>query len=165
MNYSKVVVGVIVLSLCFSSIVFAHTFSDANRHSVDGSEIRWGDYHGTTKYTSARDNAISKWDAVGPINIAPDNFTVIEDLSFTDYDADDGYLGYWQKFNGADKIAFNDYYYEDMSACERNKTALHELGHALNLDHNSLSGSVMQTGKLCISSLSDHDEDDLNDRW
>jgi hypothetical protein len=142
----------------------AHSNYDSS-HSVDNGEIRWGTYHGSTKYTSARNNAISKWDAVGVINIAGDTSTTIEDLSFTDYSANDGVLGYWRQYSGADKIAFNDYYFQDMSDCERNHTALHELGHALDLEHNSVSGSVMNSGKICRSSLGDHDVEDLEARW
>lgn len=164
MRYALVLGSVVFLFLSFSSLVFAHTFTNSE-HSVDNGEIRWGTYHGTTKYTSARDNAISKWDAEGVINIAGDTAFTIEDLSFTDYNADDGNLGMWLQYSGADKILFNDFIFTDLDPCEQNKTALHEMGHALNLEHNTLSGSVMQSGILCISSLSAHDISDLNSRW
>lgn len=52
-----------------------------------------------------------------------------------------------------------------MSSCERNKTALHELGHALNLDHNNNSGSVMRSGIICQSNLGSYDKKLVNDRW
>ncbi len=93
---------------------------------------------GSTQWTSARNTAINRWDAEGIINIAGDTATTIEDLSFTDYSASDGVLGSWTQYTGADKIMFNNTYFNNMSSCQRNHTALHELGHALNLDHNNV---------------------------
>lgn len=127
--------------LIFSSFGYAHTLNNTE-HSVDGSTIRWETYHGTTKYTSARDNAISKWDAVGPINIVGDTIFTIEDLSFADYDMDDGNLGYWQQYSGADKIGLNDFAFKNLSPCEKDKTTLHELGHALNLERGDIDETV-----------------------
>lgn len=123
--------------------VSAH-FMGENEHSVDNGEIRWGTHHGSTKWTTARNNAINDWDNVGVINIAGDTSTTVEDLSFTDYSSSDGVLGSWRQYGGADRILFNDYYFSDMLPCERNHTALHELGHALNLAHNNVSGSVRE---------------------
>lgn len=140
-------------------------FLPSSQHSVDNGEIRWGTYHGSTKWTSARNNAISKWNAGGPIKILGDTVTTIEDLSFTDYSASDGVLGSWTQYTGADRIRFNNNYFNSMQACERNKTALHELGHALNLGHNSVSGSVMRSGVICQSSLGSHDKKLVNQRW
>ncbi|GIP64977.1 hypothetical protein J32TS6_35320 [Virgibacillus pantothenticus] len=132
---------------------------------MDNGEIRWGTYHGGTQWTSARNTAINRWDAEGIINIAGDTATTIEDLSFTDYSASDGVLGSWTQYTGADKIMFNNTYFNNMSSCQRNHTALHELGHALNLDHNNVAGSVMRSGRICQSVLGEHDKADLRQRW
>ncbi|MFD2628912.1 matrixin family metalloprotease [Oceanobacillus kapialis] len=132
----------LVLILVSVTPASAH-FMSSGKHSVDNGEIRWGTFHGSTQWTSARNTAIARWDAEGVINIAGDTSSTIEDLSFTDYSSKDGVLGSWTQFPGADRIRFNNYYFDDMRACERNKTALHEMGHALNLDHNSVAGSVM----------------------
>lgn len=162
----KIVFCVISLALLANmSVVNATLKTDSSSHSVDSGEIRWGTYHGSTQYTSARDNAIAKWDALGLINIAGDTAFTIEDLSFDDYDVDDGYLGWWHKNTGADEIEFNEVYFNTMSDGEKNKTALHEMGHALNLDHTTNSLSVMRSGIISQSVLYQYDIDDYNDRW
>ncbi|WP_047981747.1 matrixin family metalloprotease [Ornithinibacillus contaminans] len=157
----------LILLLIFLSVnpVSAHFMTDRSKHSVDNGEIRWGTYHGSTKWTSARNTGITQWDNEGIINIAGDTTSTVEDLSFTDYSASDGVLGSWQKYTGADRIRFNNNYFNNMSACERNKTALHELGHALNLDHNNVAGSVMKSGYICQNFLGAHDKSDLKERW
>lgn len=109
------------LVLGFGSNSSAH-FNYSSYHSVDGKEIRWGTFNGSTKYTAERNNAISKWDALGIINIAGDTTSTIEDLSFTDYYYVDGYSGNWYLKSGADEITFNDAYMPYFSQqCERNK--------------------------------------------
>lgn len=157
--------SILILAISLSTPTSAHTLYNGE-HSVSGSAyIYWGTYRGSTKWTTARNNAISKWNGVGSIIITGDTASVTETLSFTDYRANDGIYGYWQQLSGADKLAFNDYYFEGFSSCQRNHTALHEVGHALNLEHNSTSGSVMRTGALCMDSLGSHDSSDLIDRW
>lgn len=138
-----------------------------NQHSVNGNDqIVWGTYHGSTEWTSARDNAIARWNGLDTIKITPDTASIIETVSFTDYYQRDGYNGnYYYSSWTADEISFNSYYFEDMSSCERNHTALHEMGHALNLADNTLMGSVMKQGTTCLSILGKPDVDDYHDRW
>jgi len=165
MRKSVLALSVTLALIANTSIAYATLKSDSSSHSVDSGEIRWGTYHGSTQYTSARDNAISEWDALGHINIAGDTVFTIEDLSFDDYNMADGYLGWWHKNTGADEIEFNEVYFNVMSDGERNKTALHEMGHALNLAHTTNQFSVMREGQISQSVLYQYDINDYNARW
>jgi len=53
---------------------FAYEGSDTKHtlsySSVDSGEIRWGE---STKYTNAWNHAVSTWNALGNVNIAPDD--------------------------------------------------------------------------------------------
>jgi hypothetical protein len=54
--------------------------------SVDAGEIRWG---GSAKYSTGLTTAISRWNGLGLVNIAPDIFWTIEDLTFKDISRSD----------------------------------------------------------------------------
>jgi len=159
-----------LISLCILTLLLAFPMTGhahfLGNDSVDGNEIRWGTSKGATGWTSARDHAISKWDALGTINIAPDTSTTVEDLSFRDVDRHDvAWSGRWIPLSGADVIEYNDYYFYDFTVDQRKHTALHEMGHALGLDHHNLSGNVMRSGFWSYTELGAHDKEDYYALW
>ena len=62
-------------------------------------------------------------------------------------------------------IKFNDYHFEDMTSVQRIKTATHELGHALGLDHTNGTNDIMKQGKLSITSLSSTDKSSYDEAY
>lgn len=162
-----ILLGILFLFLqTLHGSVSATFFSDPNRTAVDNGEIRWGTFHGTTKWTTARNLSISVWNAEGVIKIAGDTASTAEDLSFTDYRLDDGYSGlYRHHLTTPDVIFYNDFAFEKYEACQRNHTTLHEMGHALNFAHTTTIGSVMREGRICQNYLGSYDKSELRRRW
>ena len=133
--------------------------------SVDGKEIRWGTYHGTTKWTTARGAAISTWNGINPINILGDSSTTVEDLSFVDANRSDvTWAGLYSNISGADKIQLNNYYLNGYTTAKRQNVFTHELGHALGLAH-SYSDQIMYAYVTSKTSLGSHDTSDYHSLW
>lgn len=138
-------------------------------HSVDAGEIRYGD---STQYDDSRIWAINRYnDMPDGVNVAPDDAWHYEDLTFSDYSANDGWCGYWQASAGADDLKLNSNYYSGASQTDRRACTLHELGHAHGLDH-SYSDQVMDSCPVssCYSGgvynyLQSHDQADYNTLW
>ena len=135
--------------------------------SVDSGEIRWGTQEGTTKWSTARSHAISTWDAMGAVNIAGDTSTTIEDLSFRDVNYSDvtwsGQYDY--RAFSTDVIDINNYFMNGFTDAQRKHTFLHELGHALGLDHHTIEVNVMRSGFKNYTTLGTHDKSDYNELW
>lgn len=144
--------------------------------SVDSGEIRYEDY---TTYDGARANAISVWNALGSIDILPDDAGHICDLQIFDVNsANFGWLGYWRTLLGADDIRMNTYRLNLVTpSSERSETIrhvmAHEFGHALGLgNHDNISWhytSLMfhETCNSCnhIQSPLAHDRTDYYTLW
>lgn len=156
---------ILLFSSCF--LVFAaETKHKLGYSSVDSGEIRWG---GSTKYTTAWNHAVSTWNALGKVNIAPDTAWTIEDLTISDVNKPSetwtGLYTYYPLL--ADTIQFNT---ANMDASGRTtnhnkKTATHELGHALGIgDHyeSSYSSIIMYGYSSDVTSLKQHDKDDYH---
>lgn len=125
-----------------------------NWNLVDsGKHLDWG---GSTKYASSWDISVQKWNEVHNI-IRRDTWRYIKDVEISDYYENDGIMGFCAS-NG--KIKFNDYYFAEMTAGERQKTVMHEIGHALGLDdNNTVEKSVMRQGRRSQTELYRDDKD------
>ncbi len=160
----------VITSLLGVTLVFAGStdghFNDNN--AVDDYEIRWG---GSTKYSTQWSYGISTWNALGEINIAPDTFWTYQDLTVRDvYSADADWAGlYDYDWIGSDELYLNKHYLDDdlsilpwawQDATIKN-VILHELGHALGLDH-SHSGNIMHDTVNLKTSLGPIDKYDYN---
>lgn len=152
----------LVIIFCFAIPITAYAHF-LGYSSVDEREIRWG---GSTKYTAAQSHSITTWNALGKVNIAPDTIYTYEDVTYGDINRSDvtwsGLYTCWGALT--DNIDFNDYYMSNYTDDEKKHVALHELGHALGLDH-SYSPNVMVSGRYSITTLGSHDTEDYYSLW
>ncbi|NJD51645.1 MAG: matrixin family metalloprotease [Candidatus Methanoperedens sp.] len=129
--------------------------------AVDNMEIRYG---GSTQYTTAQSHSFSTWNALGKVNIAPDTIWTYEDVTYGDYydsSTNSAFAYYWYNPLGSDDIKFNQYRFDQFTTSEQKKTATHELGHALGLNH-SYYPNVMVQGQYSLTQLGSHDIQDYN---
>jgi hypothetical protein len=149
------------LAITFSPVsVYAHFLG---YDSVDGGEIRYGD---ETGYDNAIAHARSEWNAVGRINIAPDDATVLEDVTYITVNRSDvTWAGLYQPSVGADEIYFNYHYMGPYGDKKEETVGIHETGHALGLAH-SYNGQVMAklVGNMAHTPQS-HDKSDYRALW
>ena len=131
--------------------------------SVNNCQIKWT---GTTQYWGARDLAIAEWNALGRIAILQHSgSSTTADVRFGDtYRSDVTWVGLYNNQGGADSITFNRFYMDQYYSPKKTNTALHELGHALGLDH-SFSGQVMKASVSSVTEPKTHDTADYNALW
>lgn len=132
--------------------------------STDSGEIRWG---GSTTYTDARSHGNSQWNGLGSINIAPDAWNTIEDLTWSDANRSDvTWAGVHTCYSccATDTIQLNVYYMSGFTTSQRRNVATHELGHALGIGH-SYSGQVMYEYVSSVTTLQSHDISDYRSLW
>lgn len=164
---------VLAFGVCFGSSFWVASAANITQHtigtgSVDSKEIRWGS---NTQYTTYRDYAIKTWNALGKVNIAPDNSTSIEDLRFTDVNLpDEDFTAQWVPKLVTDDIQFNTpkFAASGRTSDQKKKTATHELGHGLGLgDHyeSTYSGIVMYGTASSTTTLQPHDKTDYEKNW
>jgi len=120
------------------------------------------DWDGDTEYTSSVNGAVSLWEGYKSGIIRPDSASVIQDVYVSDYYEVSSTMGVT---NSGGTIKFNTYKFDDMTTNQRLKTATHEFGHALGLDHTTGSTDVMKQGKFEITSLSSTDESSYDDAY
>ncbi len=124
------------LTLCGVSAQSAFAGHFLGNDSVDGGEIRYEDY---TKYDGARTRAIDAWNALGRIDILPDDASHVCDLEVDDVNQPSNpAFGWWQARTGADVIRMNSATLDPLSPdSERTATIrrvmAHEFGHALGI--------------------------------
>lgn len=153
------ILSIVVLTAPAAS---AHYLSE---DSVDAGEIRYGD---STQWDDSRTWSIARWNELpGGVNVAPDDAWHIEDLTFSDYSANDGLCGYWDGNSGADDIKLNNSNYNGYTTGQRRACTLHELGHAHRLAH-SYSTEVMDSCPVCTTYYTypqSHDKSDYDGIW
>ena len=127
---------------------------------VDGSKKV--DYSGGTKYAGLPD-AIYAWNKLGKVIIQKDTIWTINDLTIRDYTQANTTLGYT---DSAGNIGFNTFMMDTMTSLQRRKTMMHELGHALGLDHrDTVFISVMRQGIIEMSDIGPVDQDTYYCLW
>lgn len=114
------------------------------------------DWSGSTKYSSQFNTAISRWEGHISGVIRKDTLTTINDLTISD--KNQGENGYPATTSSNGKMIFNTYYMDSYSNNVNLNICIHELGHALRLDHRTESNSVMQESATTITTLSEGDK-------
>lgn len=164
--FASVIIVTLLILVCHT--VIAGDVHSTGHNSVDAREIRWG---GSSKYSSCRDAAIASWNALGSVNIAPDDIWHVEDLTFTDAYSPGAYEAgqyIWTPI-GSDEIYINNFYLDSYLEDYRRNVFGHELGHALGIgDHDSASyrnNLLMYYVVSFISEPEPHDIDDYYALW
>lgn len=164
-----VTLAAVIISTSIHPAYAAHLLP-AGQDSVAGGEIH---YTKPTYWGGSVDNAVAKWNAVGPVDLKRDTATTVNDLIFRDYINNDGKCGYWSKSAGADVIELNMWFYDTASKAERWACTAHEAGHAYGLaNHNSATwnGVLMHYCPVCSAGgmptgPTSHDKSDYNQLW
>ncbi len=113
------------------------------------------DYDGDSSYMNYISKGASIWNGYKKGVIRKDSWLVLEDVYVTDVNRANGIRATTYS-NG--KIELNVYSLKSSSPNQILKTATHELGHALGLDH-SPGNSIMFQGLLGRTTLSQDDKD------
>lgn len=140
----KTTIVAVALSILMLALLPGAVFAHFLGHSaVDGREIRYGD---STQYDDARNWAINQWNALGKVNIAPDDAWSFEDLTWKDtnqcYVTWDGQYTHYAGNTWTDVIELNVCYFKNYGDFTKRAVATHEQGHALGLAH-SILGQVL----------------------
>ncbi|MDR2043199.1 MAG: matrixin family metalloprotease [Clostridium sp.] len=114
------------------------------------------DWDSDTAYLSSVQSATNTWNNYKSGVIRPDSILVVQDVFVTDYTEVSSNLGYTDKNNAM--ICFNTYQFTGMTSAQRQKTATHEFGHALGLDHTTGTDDVMRQGLSSTIALSSTDK-------
>ncbi len=121
--------------------------SDKKIHYIDNSKYKM------------IESAQYQWTKYGKVKIEKDTWLTQNDLTVSDYYEVSGTLGY-TSYSGV--MQFNTYHFDSMTYYERFKTVMHELGHALGLDHFGPSPyvipPVMSQGKFEAKNITDPDK-------
>lgn len=153
----------VLIFLLTSDGAYAATHYLLGVSAVDSKEIRWG---GSTIYSSYWNSAVSTWNALGKINIAPDTIYTYQDLTISDRSKPNeiytAQYVYYPTFS--DDIVINTAKFPNISFNEKKHALIHELGHALGLNH-SPSGNMMYMYTTSQTTLSNQDKSDYYYLW
>jgi len=152
---SRVFGLILAFSMLFSSssTAFAATSSIMSWHLVDsGKHLDWG---GSTYYQSLFESMVTVWNNYKAGVIRKDGITTIQDVTIRDYEnSSAGEVGLtWP--NGI--MEFNLSHMVNLTDAKRKNVYVHELGHALGLEHNQI-GDVMYASVSTTYSLSANDK-------
>lgn len=127
-------------------------------------EIRWG---GSTTYSNAWDAATSTWNALGAVNIAPDDIWHWEDLTLSDVTLSDVVWAGQYDPNGNDSLKFNTFWMDSFTDGMKQNVVIHELGHALGLGHSYLGNTMYLevSPSNVTTTLGNQDITDYNYCW
>lgn len=121
-------------------------------HLVDsGKHLDWG---GSTKYQSYFDSGVNVWNGYKKGVIRKDTIFTIEDVRISDYTEKSNTAGVT---SSAGTIKFNKYTMDKLTSTQKKNVAIHELGHALGLAHNT-SNDVMYKYVSTNTTLSSNDK-------
>lgn len=142
----------------FRSTMQAKAYTISSWNLVDsGKHLDWD---GSTKYMDLWYDGVRTWNAHKPGVIRVDTWKTIEDVKISDYSEDSNTRACTYS---SGKIKFNTFLMDkDKDSNKTLKTIIHELGHALGLDHNDDTTSVLYPYSSSITALSDDDKAGYN---
>ncbi|MBZ3935387.1 matrixin family metalloprotease [Methanimicrococcus blatticola] len=156
-NRSAALLLILLLLTAFATPALGATSSIQWWHMVDsGKHLDWG---GSTKYQSDFNSSVSTWNSHKSGVIRKDSLVYIRDVTISDVYWSNGTVGL---VNGDNKtMQFNTRLMDPMNSTRRKNACLHELGHALGLDHNQ-NGDVMYAFSSNAVSLTANDKASYN---
>ncbi|WP_040400263.1 matrixin family metalloprotease [Heyndrickxia acidiproducens] len=116
------------------------------------------DWDGGTKYQSYFNSGVSVWNGYKKGVIRKDTATRVQDVKISDYTVKSSTAGVT---SSAGTIKFNKYTMDKLSGTKKKNVAIHELGHALGLAHNTLK-DVMYKYVSTKTKLSSNDKASYN---
>ncbi len=123
-------------------------------------ELKW---YASTTYSNEWLGAISAWNALGKITFSSTTPSSTAYLKVYDISSPpDEFTGAWSPTPNPDELVFNLAHTSSGSSTQ--KTATHELSHALGLAH-SFFGNVMYYIQTAQTWLGNKDIDDFNYFW
>jgi hypothetical protein len=154
-NYRRILSTILVGCISFViyvTPVIAATTSILDWHLVDsGKHLDWS---GSTAYQDQFDSSVKVWNNYKSGVIRKDSLATINDVTISDYYEKSSTAGVTSH---SGTIKFNTYKMEDYSTTKRKNVCIHELGHALGLEHNQ-QGDVMYAYVSTVTSLSANDK-------
>lgn len=148
---------IVSLLLCITFIVGISGKSYAavsvmNWNLVDsGKHLDWG---GKTKYSKEFSKAVKVWNTYKKGVIRKDNLTRWQDVAISDYYEVSNTAGVTAIYG---TIQFNKYNMDRISVKQKENVCIHELGHALGLEHNT-SKDIMYMYTTSRTKLSSNDK-------
>lgn len=166
MTQTKKTVSKVAISLVAVAIILTTMFSVVAIFNTTSAYtlLTWNlvdsgkhlDWDGDTDYMDEWNASVAVWEDYKPGVIREDSFWVIEDVKISDYYEESNTMAVT---SSGGTIKFNDYWFASMTTAQRQKTMIHEIGHALGLGHNnSDTTSIMCQGMREQTWLSDDDK-------